>query len=216
MSPKVSAFIENGKPMITRSVAIAGSGIGGLAVGLALLRRGWQVHIYEQSDEMRILGASIYIWENGLRVLEALGVFERVVANAVRVKVRERRDTHGELFGIENTSSSGRLYLRLRWALLTALRDGILDGGGKISFGMPAVGADPAGILNFADGSTARADLVIGADGINSRVRHSLGMLRWRKQAIMNAVNDAIHPLGASINEVPMTPLRILKALRRL
>jgi 2-polyprenyl-6-methoxyphenol hydroxylase-like FAD-dependent oxidoreductase len=73
MSPKVSAFIENGKPMITRRVAIAGSGTGGLAVGLALLRRGWQVHIYEQSDEMRILGVSIYIWENGLRVLEALG-----------------------------------------------------------------------------------------------------------------------------------------------
>jgi 2-polyprenyl-6-methoxyphenol hydroxylase-like FAD-dependent oxidoreductase len=169
--------------MITRSVAIAGSGIGGLAVGLALLRRGWQVHIYEQSDEMRILGASIYIWENGLRVLEALGVFDRVVANAVRVKVRERRDAHGELFGIENTSSSGRLYLPLRRALLTALRDAILDGGGKISFGMPAVGADPAGILNFADGSTARADLVIGADGINSRVRDSLGMLRCRKQA---------------------------------
>jgi aerobic carbon-monoxide dehydrogenase large subunit len=34
--------------------------------------------------------------------------------------------------------------------------------------------------------------------------------------AIMNAVNDAIRPLGACINEVPMTPLRLLKALRRL
>jgi 2-polyprenyl-6-methoxyphenol hydroxylase-like FAD-dependent oxidoreductase len=105
MSPKVSASIEKGKQMITRSGAIARSGTGGLALGLALLGRGWQAHIYEQSDEMRILGASIYIWENGLRVLEALGVFERVVGNAVRVKVRERRDAQGELFGIENTSS---------------------------------------------------------------------------------------------------------------
>jgi carbon-monoxide dehydrogenase large subunit len=34
--------------------------------------------------------------------------------------------------------------------------------------------------------------------------------------AIMNAVNDAVRLLGACINEGPMTPLRILKALRRL
>jgi 2-polyprenyl-6-methoxyphenol hydroxylase-like FAD-dependent oxidoreductase len=46
---------------------------------------------------------------------------------------------------------------------------------------MPAVGAEPTGVLKFADGSSVKADLVIGADGINSRVRDSLDMLQWRK-----------------------------------
>jgi 2-polyprenyl-6-methoxyphenol hydroxylase-like FAD-dependent oxidoreductase len=168
---------------MTGSVAIAGAGIGGLAASLALLRKGWKVHIYEQSDAIRILGASIYIWENGLQVLETLGVFDRVIADAVHVRIRERRDAGGELFGIENTASSGRLYLPLRRALLTSLQDAVLEAGGEISFGMPAVGADPAGILKFADGSSVKADLVIGADGINSPVRDSLDMLQWRKPA---------------------------------
>ena len=60
--------------MTARTVAIAGAGIGGLTAGLAFLKKGWNVRIYEQSSDIRILGASIYIWENGLRVLEALGI----------------------------------------------------------------------------------------------------------------------------------------------
>jgi 2-polyprenyl-6-methoxyphenol hydroxylase-like FAD-dependent oxidoreductase len=178
---------------MSRTVAIAGAGIGGLAAGLALLRKGWRVRIFEQSPDIRILGASIYIWENGLQVLEALGVFDRVVADAVQVKMRERRDADGELFGIENTSSSGRLYLPLRRALLTALRDAVLEAGGEIIFGKGVAGAEPSGVLKFSDGSEERAELVIGADGINSRVRDSLGMLQWRKPAGQYGYRIMIH-----------------------
>ena len=146
--------------------------------------------LYEQSNDIRILGASIYIWENGLRVLEALGVFDRVVADAVQVRMRERRDADGELFGIEDTASSGRLYLPLRRALLTSLQQEVLTGGGEIYFGMPAVGADASGILKFADGTSTKADLVIGADGINSRVRDSLDMLEWREAGRPIRISD--------------------------
>ncbi|WP_353850415.1 ATP-binding protein, partial [Janthinobacterium sp.] len=74
----------------------------GGAAGLALLRKGWQVRIYEQSDDIRILGAAIYIWENGLRVLETLGIYEQVTAGMQQVQVRERRGAKGELLGVEN------------------------------------------------------------------------------------------------------------------
>ncbi len=124
---------------------IAGAGIGGLAAGLALLRKGWQVRIYEQSDDIRILGAAIYIWENGLRVLETLGVYEQVTAGVQQVQVRERRGAQGELLGVENTAASGRLFLPMRRALLTSLKDAVLAAGGEIQFGKSIQSADPGG-----------------------------------------------------------------------
>ncbi|WP_431120998.1 FAD-dependent oxidoreductase [Variovorax paradoxus] len=167
--------------MSNRTALIAGAGIGGLATGLALLKRGWKVRLFEQSDEIRILGAGIYIWENGLRVLESLGVYSKVIEGAIPVHRRERRGDTGELIGVETISQSGRCYIPLRQSLLTALRDGFVEAGGEISFGMPVLGADPSGELKFADGTSLRGDLIIGADGINSRVRDSLGLLKWRR-----------------------------------
>ncbi|CAN7720410.1 NAD(P)/FAD-dependent oxidoreductase [Variovorax sp. LjRoot290] len=167
--------------MSNRKALIAGAGIGALATGLALLKRGWKVQLFEQSDEIRILGAGIYIWENGLRVLESLGVYAKVIEGAIPVQRRERRGDRGELMGFESISQSGRCYIPLRHSLLTALRDGFIEAGGEISFGIPVIGADPEGELKFANGTSLRGDLIIGADGINSRVRDSLGLLRWRR-----------------------------------
>lgn len=168
--------------MASRTALIAGAGIGGLATGLALLRRGWKVHIFEQSPEIRILGAGIYIWENGLRVLESLGVYNQVIDGAIPVDRRERRGDRGELMGVETISQSGRCFIPLRSSLLNGLHDGFIAAGGEISFGMGIIAADASGELRFSDGSKRQADLIVGADGINSRVRDSLGLLRSRRQ----------------------------------
>jgi len=55
------------------TVEIAGGGIAGLTTGLAFARKGWRVRVHEQDGDLRIVGAGIYIWENGLRVLDARG-----------------------------------------------------------------------------------------------------------------------------------------------
>ena len=128
---------------------IAGAGFAGLAAAIALRQRGWSVRVHEKEAALRAFGAGIFVWENGLRVLETLGVFDRVVADAIQVRIRERRDAGGKLFGIENTASSGRLYLPLRRALLMALRDGVIAEGGKITFGRGGVAADPTGASRF-------------------------------------------------------------------
>ena len=59
----------------TRRAEIAGGGFAGLAAACALAQRGWRVRVHERGTELRIAGAGIYLYENGLRVLEALGAW---------------------------------------------------------------------------------------------------------------------------------------------
>src|SRR5258708_9473154 len=158
------------------TVEIAGGGIAGLTTGLAFARKGWRVRVHEQDDDLCILGAGIYIWENGLRVLEALGVLQSVVANAIPAWRHEKREFDGTVFAGSRLGPQFRLYVPPRADLLNALYDRLLDAGGEVLFGSRAVSADPAGWLLFADGSPARADLILAADRINSPIRDGVGL----------------------------------------
>jgi 2-polyprenyl-6-methoxyphenol hydroxylase-like FAD-dependent oxidoreductase len=166
---------------VTGSVEIAGGGIAGLTTGLAFARKGWRVRVHEQDSDLRILGAGIYIWENGLRVLDALGVLHAVIADAIPAWRHEKRDRNGVLFAENRLAPDFRLYVPLRESLLLALYDALREAGGEVVFNSRALSADPGGWLQFADGSGACADLVVAADGINSPIRDSLGLLRWRR-----------------------------------
>ncbi|HEX3953903.1 MAG TPA: NAD(P)/FAD-dependent oxidoreductase [Stellaceae bacterium] len=165
------------------TVEIAGGGIAGLTTGLAFARKGWRVRVHEQDPDLRILGAGIYIWENGLRVLDALGALSAVVGDAVPAWRHEKRDHDGSVFIQSRLGSRFRLYVPLRESLLVGLYDTLIDAGGEVVFNSRAIAADPRGDLLFEDGSKARADLVIAADGINSPIRDALGLLRWRRPA---------------------------------
>lgn len=162
-------------------VEIAGSGIAGLTTGLAFARKGWRVRVHEQDGNLRILGAGIHIWENGLRVLDALGVLHEVIAGTLPAWRYEKRDHDGDVFVRSRLGSDFRLYVPLRERVLEGLYDGLIRAGGEVVFNSRAVSADPEGRLHFADGSSVRANLVVAADGINSPIRDGLGLLRWRR-----------------------------------
>jgi 2-polyprenyl-6-methoxyphenol hydroxylase-like FAD-dependent oxidoreductase len=166
---------------MTGTIEIAGGGIAGLSTGLAFARKGWRVCVHEQDDDLRILGAGIYIWENGLRVLNALGVLHAVTWGALPAWRHEKRD-RGEVFAKSRLMPEFRLYVPPREHLLVALYDALIAAGGTVEFGSRAVAADPEGRLHFADGGQTRADLVVAADGINSPIRDGLGLLRWRHE----------------------------------
>ena len=81
----------------TRSAEIVGGGFAGLAAACALAQRGWRVRLHERAERLRTAGAGINVYENGLRVLEALGALEETLADNARHLVRETRDQHDRL-----------------------------------------------------------------------------------------------------------------------
>ena len=62
-----------------RAAEIVGGGFAGLAAACALAQRGWRVRLHERASELRTAGAGINVYENGLRVLEALGAVEDTI-----------------------------------------------------------------------------------------------------------------------------------------
>ena len=98
----------------TRRAEIIGAGFAGLAAACALARRGWQVRVHERSDQLRAAGAGIYIYENGLRVLEALGAYDEAVVTAPMAHTREVRDETNRVLSVHRWNTSMRVFSIVR------------------------------------------------------------------------------------------------------
>ena len=166
-----------------RHAEIAGAGFAGLAAAIALRQRGWSVRVHEVDPELRAFGAGIFIWENGLRVLQALDAYEVVRDGAFAAPAYETR-TDGACLAFEriNYGQRYRLLTMTRQHLYAALLAAARRAGAEIFAGSGAAGADADGTLVMEDGRRLRADLVIAADGVRSRVRDSLGIGQTRKK----------------------------------
>lgn len=190
-----------GIPMTTRPhVLIAGGGIGGLTAALALLRRGFDVDVFEQAAELREVGAGVQVSANGSRALYALGVGDTLAASSCEASGKEIRlwstGQAWKLFdlGAESVALYGYPYFTVyRPDLLAALIEGVRrEKPDAIHLGTKVAGFRREGErvhLRLEDGSVRSGDALVGADGIHSRIRHGLfgeetakftGMIAWR------------------------------------
>jgi len=154
---------------------VAGGGFGGLTAAAALAQRGWQVTLCERMHELRASGSGIYIWENGLRILDALGA-QAFDDRAFRGYAMEQRNAANEVIDDGAFPPHVRLYTVARSHLMNALRDAAIKAGVIIRTGCEVISASASGEVQFPGGSGAKADLLVGADGIWSTVRRSLGL----------------------------------------
>jgi 2-methyl-3-hydroxypyridine 5-carboxylic acid dioxygenase len=162
---------------------IAGAGFAGLAAAIALRRRGWSVRVHEKEAELRAFGAGIFIWENGQRVLQAIGAYEDVARGAHQAPGYETR-RNGICVSFESINGANPFLLMTmtRQHLYSAILAATARAGIEIVTRSEAVAARPEGVLELADGRSLKADLVIAADGVRSAVRDSLAIRCSRRK----------------------------------
>jgi 2-polyprenyl-6-methoxyphenol hydroxylase-like FAD-dependent oxidoreductase len=179
-----------------RRAEVVGAGFAGLAAACALAQRGWSVRVHERADQLRTTGAGIYIYENGLRVLEALGAYADAVATAPFAHTREVRDDRNRVVSVHRWDRSSRVFSIVRQQVINALAASAKRYGAEIVTGSEAVAASPSGELALADGRRLHADLIVASDGTSSKLRDSLGLLAQRKALADGAIRLLIDKSG--------------------
>jgi salicylate hydroxylase len=164
-------------------VAVVGGGIGGLTVALACKHAGIDVQVYEQASALQELGAGIQLTPNATRILRALNVLQPIARHGFYPRAAQFRAARSGFIigflplGEFAESRYGAPYLHVhRDDLHRSLRDSAVVRGiplhlGKAVTDYAELGDGDEIELRFADHTTARCDLLIGADGIKSRMR---------------------------------------------
>ncbi len=163
------------------NIAIIGAGLGGLTAAILLQKSGHHVKVYEQASQLDHLGAGINISPNAVRVIRRTGLLDRMLQIGLVPRKRYSRDwdTGAVTFDVpvnRYPELYGEPHLIMHRGDLQALLSGAVAlGTVELRKRLAGFKETASGVsLSFADGSQAEADIVVGADGINSKIREIL------------------------------------------
>ncbi|KAF2497401.1 putative monooxygenase [Lophium mytilinum] len=163
-------------------IAVIGGGIGGMAFMNSALYAGLEnVHLYEAAPEFTEVGAGVNITRNANRVLDAFGLKDDMLWKSSHDPPSYMEYRHyrtGEFLGQIDEFGEPRSRQIHRAHLIEVLKKNVPDS--KISKGKRLVAierneADDCYTIKFQDGTESKADIVVGCDGIKSKVRQHLG-----------------------------------------
>ena len=182
--------------MQIRNALVVGAGIGGLTAAIALARRGVAVTVLEQALAIREVGAGLQVSPNGLFVLRALGLEKRLQERGAvrgRAVVMRSFDREEDLARLDLTLlPTGQAYFFMHRAdLVDVLARAAREHNVTFEMGVQVRDVQTGDMpeLTLTDGTTRRAELIVGADGIHSRARIALngaddaaftGQVAWR------------------------------------
>ena len=166
---------------------VVGAGIGGLTASLLLSRVAARVTLVERAQRPSEVGAALALQPNGMAVLDRLGLLPAVKVVSARIDRMDIRSVTGRRLltagmpdlggGLDHAIAVRRSELHL--VLLEAVA---AVASVDTRFGCAAVSADPSGAVRITStaqhgpGSMSlRADVIVGADGVNSAVRSTGG-----------------------------------------
>ncbi len=200
-------------------IGIVGGGIGGLTAALALMRRGFHVSVFEQAPELQEVGAGLQVSPNGVRILASLGIEEELmkacfVPQGKEIRLWNTGDTW-KLFdlGTESVERYGYPYITvhrndLHQILYKAVK--ALDPQAvRLASRCTSVQQDGSKVTVNLDGKPAETfDVVIGADGVHSKMREQLfgsgpvqftGIVAWRGVIPMEKLpRELAKPVGVN------------------
>lgn len=169
------------------NIALIGAGLGGACAAVLLRQAGFDVDVFEQAPTFSRLGAGIHMGPNVMKIFRRMGIEEAVVRTGSRPDFWFSRDGRSGDYlsriklGNFAIKEYGAPYVTIHRGDLHDLQISAFDDT-RLHFDkrLIAFHDDGAGVdLVFDDGTRYRAKIVIGADGINSRVReHIFGSQR--------------------------------------
>jgi salicylate hydroxylase len=163
-------------------IGVVGGGLGGLTAALALARNGFEAHVFEQTDQLRELGAGVGLSPNALKVMRELNLEQTIRQYGAPTDAIVGRDwsTGRELYRIaldgdnERRCNSSNVQIH-RGDLLGILAAALPAGQIHLNSRCAAVASsERQASVRFADGRREEFDLVVGCDGIRSQVRQDI------------------------------------------
>ncbi len=160
-------------------IVIIGAGIGGLTAGIALKQAGFEIEIYDRVKELRPVGAGISLWSNGVKVLNRLGLGEKMAKIGGIMDYMEYRNASGQLLSQIDlypliSTVGQRPYPVARADLQSMLQTHLESYGVNIHLNHKCMGVEENEkdvTATFENGHQSTGDLIIAADGIHSILR---------------------------------------------